>query len=443
MSKKNIIWIFSDQQPGYMLSCNGDPNVKTPNIDRMALDGTNFINAVSGFPLCCAYRGSLLSGEYPHKAVPGHEFPLPQHLPTAADYFNEAGYESAYFGKWHLDGHKEANGRAALHEIPKERRGNFDTWLGYENNNSQWDCYVHGHMKDKEIPIYRLPGYETDELTNLFLNYLDEDKTDPFFAVLSVQPPHNPYIAPAEYQGRFNPEDIKLRPNVAQAKSVLETVRHDLAGAYAMVENLDHNVGLILNKLYEKNLDQDTWVLFFSDHGDMHGSHGLFKKTNPYHESSNVPFIAWTGDYRYTNNKINSHTNQVINHVDILPTSLGLAGINVKENLKGHSYAAVINKENAPEDPQSAYLQNVIPTGHSDSFDRPYRGVVTKDGWKYACIDGQDLLMFNLNDDPYEMMNLVYNSKWQEKRQELREMTCDWIKKTNDKFNVPLGQFHE
>src|SRR5699024_7737471 len=126
--RPNVIWIFGDQHRAQALSCNGNPNVRTPNIDTLAATGVNFNQAVSGYPLCCPYRGSLLTGVYPHKSVPKHEAQLPPEQPTIANVFNEAGYDTAYFGKWHLDGFNEANGRAAHHIIPPKRRGGFKQW---------------------------------------------------------------------------------------------------------------------------------------------------------------------------------------------------------------------------------------------------------------------------------------------------------------------------
>ena len=124
-NKPNVIWVFGDQHRAQTLSCNGDPNVRTPNIDNLAALGVNFQNAVCGVPLCCPFRGSLLTGVYPHKCVPGHQYQLPPDMPTIADVFNENGYDTAYFGKWHLDGFQEETGRTAMHIIPPDRRGRF------------------------------------------------------------------------------------------------------------------------------------------------------------------------------------------------------------------------------------------------------------------------------------------------------------------------------
>jgi arylsulfatase A-like enzyme len=111
---QNVIWIFGDQHRAQALSCNGDPNVNTPNIDRLAAEGCNFTRAVAGSPLCCPFRGSLLASRYPHHCVPGHEYALPTGMPTIAHEFNAHGFDTAWFGKWHLGGCKAKDGRAAF-----------------------------------------------------------------------------------------------------------------------------------------------------------------------------------------------------------------------------------------------------------------------------------------------------------------------------------------
>ena len=203
-----------------------------------------------------------------------------------------------------MDGWPESEGRSALHVVPRERRGGFRTWIGYENNNSQWDCYVHGHDGGGEkLPPTRLAGYETDAVTDLLISYLygragpqgEDDHAagnrQPFFAVLSVQPPHGPYLAPAEDMARHSPARVELRPNVPPVGRIADRAQRELAGYYAMIENLDSNVGRVREALADTGLDRDTHVLFFSDHGDCHGSHGYFDKSSPWEESIRIPLI--------------------------------------------------------------------------------------------------------------------------------------------------------
>ena len=439
--KPNILWIISDQHRAQALGINGDPNLHTPNLDRLALTGVNLEGAVGGFPLCCPFRGSMLTSRYPHKCVPGHEYQLPPSQKTIAHVMNENGYDTCYIGKWHLDGFKESTGRAALHVVPPERRGGFKHWTGYENNNSQWDCWVHGGEGENAFQ-YRLPGYETDCLTDLMLEYLDQKAEDqePFFAVLSVQPPHNPYVAPEKYMKRHTPGTVQFRENVPNIPSVRKQAARDLAGYYAMIENLDDNVGRIIRKLEETDMLFHTHILFFSDHGDMHGSHGQTNKTSPYEESIRVPFII-SGEkpMGYDNRGCGNYGNVPLNHVDIAPTTLELCGIPKPDWMEGtdYSYLRLCSNPKPETVPDSAYIQSVIPTGHAHSVDKAWRGVITTDGYKYVCFENMPWLMFNLNEDPYEQMNLAHNTLYRKKLVELNDKVRAWAEKTEDDFPVP------
>lgn len=438
LQRPNVIWVFGDQHRAQALGSMGDENVSTPNIDSLAVDGITFENAVSGCPLCCPYRGSLLSGRYPNKAVPGHQIQLPPELLTVAQPFRGSGYDTSYFGKWHLDGFQEREGRAVFHEVPRERRGGFDSWVGYENNNSQYDTWIHGHRHEERIELHRLKDYETDALTSLFIDHIEDTVASqkPFFSVLSVQPPHNPYVSPSNFMSRHSPAQIKLRPNVPNVEHIIDRSRRDLAGYYAMIENLDWNVGRIVEALRRIGIYDNTHIIFFSDHGDMHGSHGQFLKTAPWEEAIRVPCIIG-GGRRYEMNSGN-RVDAPINHVDMAPTSLGLCGIEVPDWMPGTDYShyRVGNANNVLE-PDSAFLQLVIPTGHADSIDRPWRGVVTRDRWKYVVLEHQPWMLFDLDSDPYELVNLVFNSRYSNERARLHERLAGWVDDTGDLFDLP------
>lgn len=440
--RPNVIWVFGDQHRAQATGYAGDPNLHTPNLDRLAAEGTVFAQAVMGTPLCSPCRGSLLTGRYPHQCVPGHEYPLPLDQPTIAHVFHEAGYRTAYFGKWHVDGWHERDGRAAMHLVPPERRGGFDDWIGYENNNAQWDCWVHGGEGESAFH-HRLPGYETDALTDLMIDWLRQrgranarGEGSPFFAALSVQPPHDPYVAPAEWMARHTPGLIQLRPNVPHVGWVEARARRDLAGYYAMIENLDWNLGRIQAALIEVDLYDDTHLVFFSDHGDLHGSHGQFRKTAPWEESLRVPFVIGGRHHRYRGRTL--RVDFPLNHVDVAPTTLGLCGIDPPFWMEGTDYSGHRNRDRSTgTEPDSAYLQLPVATGHGDSVDRPWRGVVTRDGWKYVVLEGQPWMLFNLNDDPYEQVNLALNTRFAPQRRRLQDRLRAWIADTADSFTLP------
>lgn len=442
-SPPNVLWIFGDQHRAQSTGYAGDPNLSTPNLDRLAAEGTVCRAAVSGFPLCCPARGALLTGLYPHRCVAAHEQPLPPEQKTIAHVLGDAGYHTAYFGKWHLGGWPETDGRAAFFITDPARRGGFAEWLGYENNNSQYDCWVHGSQNGNAVHR-ALPGYETDALTDCLIGYLNQRKAErdegnarPFFAVLSVQPPHNPYVAPERWMARHTPASVVLRANVPQVPHVVERARRELAGYHAMIENLDHNLGRIRTTLAELGLTQDTLILFFSDHGDLHGSHGQFLKTAPWEESIRVPLIIGGGVPFYG---VNGHLCDFpINMPDLAPTTLGLCGVPVPEWMQGRDFSGVrLPERPLPADADSALLQCIVPPpGHPDTVDRPWRGIVTRDGWKYVALEGQPWLLFHLATDPYEQANLAHNPRYAADRRRLQEKLIAWLDRTGDAFALP------
>jgi arylsulfatase A-like enzyme len=235
---------------------------------------------------------------------------------------------------------------------------------------------------------------------------------------------------------RHNPAQLEMRSNVPDVPRIQAQARRELAGAYAQIENLDWNFGRVRAALVEAGLDLDTHILFFSDHGDMHGSHGQFKKTSPWDESIRVPFIIGGLQPAYAARR--GRPGAPLNHVDIAPTTLGLCGIEVPDWMRGTDYSGLrLLGEGAPNAPDSAFLQCVVPTGHGDSVDRPWRGVVTTDGWKYVALEGQPWLLFNLNEDPYEQANHAFNTTYHRERARLNERLQAWIADTGDSFELP------
>ena len=253
-------------------------------------------------------------------------------------------------GKWHLDGFDEHT-----HYVPPERRGGFDYWMGYDNNNNQEECFVFG--TGHESPR-RLPGYETDSLTDLALSHLREHVNgngadgsyQPFFAVLSVQPPHGPMVPPTNpgYRSTVPHQSaIAFRPNVPASARFREQVADDAVGYYGMIENLDFNLGRILTELKTMGIDRETYVVFFSDHGDLLGSHGFQGNSLPWEECIRIPFLVGMVGGRFSM-KV-GRTDALLNHVDIAPTTLGLCGIEVPERMVGHDYSRHCIRRDRPE----------------------------------------------------------------------------------------------
>lgn len=435
--RTNVIWIFGDQHRGQALGYRGDPNVATPRLDALAEEGVSYDRAITNCPLCSPARGTLLTGRYPHAAVSGHQRQLDPKQPTIAHAFNDAGYHTAYFGKWHLDGFDEATGLAGLHEVPKERRGGFQQWLGYENNNAPWDCRVHGDHPGYQKPT-RLQGFETDALTDLFIEHLEgrAEAGSPFFASLSVQPPHDPYLAPAGFNRGRNAGSIVLRANVPPIARCDEQARRELSGYYSSIENLDYNVGRIVDALDQTRLADDTIIMFFSDHGDQLGSHGQFRKTGPFQESLSVPLIISGQRKRYKYMYPNS--GHAVSLVDLVPTTLSLCDLPIPGWVQGSDFSATFARERStPPPPVAAFFGLFEPTGHPNSMDRAFRGVISGDGWKYVVVEGSPFMLHNLNEDPYEQANHVFNPCYSEERERLHGMLKRHLDKVSDPFVLP------
>lgn len=432
-TKKNMIWIFGDQLRGQALSYMGDPNSRTPFLNELSLEATTFTQAVSGCPWSTPFRGSLLTSKYNHQSVYKTPQYLSRDLPLITDVFKQHGYLTAYFGKWHLFGH---NSRTF---VPRADRGRFDIWLGYENNNNQYDSWIHGHdiwgRNDQVADAEKLQKYETDALTDRLIDFLERrPKDQPFFAILSVQPPHDPFMAPPEYMSHFDPNAVILRPNVPMNEEACEKYRRDLAGYYAQIENLDFNVGRVMNALKSMNLLDSTNLAFFSDHGDCHGSHGYVRKSSPWEEAIRIPCIfrpaGGKGKKRFSDASFN--------HVDFAPTSLGLCEIDKPDWMSGRdfSYEILDDRPMPDKEPESAFLQHIFRK-RFDCLNRPWRGVRTRDGWKYIVLEGQPIMLFNLREDPFELTNLVYLDQYNDQRERLQSILNKWINKTGDNFLMP------
>jgi arylsulfatase A-like enzyme len=249
---------------------------------------------------------------------------------------------------------------------------------------------------------------------------------------------------------RYNAEQIQLRPNVPlfanvpthgrgtiERVSIKERSRQELAGYYAQQECWDANIGRILDELARNNMLDNTHIMIFADHGDMHGSHGQFLKTNPYEESVRIPMIL-AGAEAFYDGHLTGHSEVQFGAVDLAPTTLGLCGLEVPAWMEGHDFSGQrLASRPRSFEPDSLYLQNVVPTGHADSINQPYRGLVTRDGWKYVCFPNQSWLMFNLADDPYEQVNVAFNSIYRQERKTLIDRLKQWIHDTGDSFDVP------
>jgi len=425
MSKEpNVVFVFGDQWRRQATGYAGNPNVRTPNLDALARESVNFTHALSGCPVCSPYRASMLTGRRPltHGVFVNDVYLQPRAI-SLAQAFSAAGYDTAYIGKWHVDGHGRSN------YIPPERRLGFDYWKVLEcTHNYNQSPYYAGDSDEK---LY-WDGYDAIAQTRDAQNYIrDHGKDGPFFLTLSWGPPHAPYgTAPEEFRKLYNGDTLELRANVTDESEA--QAREWLAGYYAHCSALDACVGHLLATLQECEIENETIFVFTSDHGDMLGSQGQTKKQRPWDESIRVPFVL---RYPGLAGWRPRETDALIDAPDIMPTLLGLCDISIPDTVEGLDFSEHIEGGDDPSDGASLLIC-LQPFGQwtvAQHGGREYRGLRTKRYTYVRDLQGPWLLYDNAA-DPYQMRNLVQDEDAANIRDELDMWLQEKLDRAGDQF---------
>lgn len=421
--KPNVVFVLADEWRAQSTGFNGNKDVQTPNLDKLAGRSINFINTISSCPVCCPYRGSLLTGQYPlTTGVFVNDVQLNPEAPTIAKEFKAAGYQTAYIGKWHLDGH----GRSSF--IPVERRQGFEYWKVLEcthdyNNSSYWG------NDDKKA---KWGGYDAFAQTVDAANYIREMRQSdkPFFMILSWGPPHGPFeTAPESFKKKYRNKLLKLPDNVPS--DLKDEATNDLVGYYGHISALDSCIGILQKTLIETGLDKNTIFIFTSDHGAMVRSHGFSHKQVPFDESINVPMLirypAVLGDK-------GKKEDMLINTPDIMPTLLGLCGLPIPPSVEGEDRSPVM-KGQAKDSTEEVLVASYHAFGQwtQELGGKEYRGVRTK-RYTYVKDTKGPWLLFDNAKDPFQMKNLVDDVKYQKIRNELEMKLGLLLRSNNDHF---------
>lgn len=459
--KPNFLVICCDQLQSYALACNGNPDVKTPNIDRLAKEGCSFRRAYCNNSVCMPARSTMITGLYPrqHGCITNGT-KLPEDIPTLPQVLSRNGYRTHAVGKLHFQPLSSRDSAESLESwmdgtitsLPENyygfqsidfigghvnycfgdytnelRRDHPGVYEQYAQKNALW-------ASDGIEPAWKMPVpaelHYNNWIADKTIRFMESSRNDPFFVWCSFPDPHFPFAASEPYADMYDPASIEICPTAFEPVEELETLqsRRDFFGQlyqfdeknlreataqyYGMITHVDDCIGKMLNVLEQSGLMENTIIVFLADHGEYLGSHHLIRKADwMYEELARVPMI-WRVPGALS---AGEGSERVVSQVDLVPTVLDYAGLDeteldTRENfsapplpLPGCSLKPLLSGGRLPEE-KPAFLE-YDEDWHASGF---YR-VRTLIGPRYKLVvythtgGGQ---LFDLKADPYERKNL-------------------------------------
>lgn len=436
---QNIIFYFTDQQRWDTCGCYGQPLDITPNLDNLAKEGTLFENAFSPQPVCGPCRAIFQTGKYAtDTGCFRNNKMLPKGVKTLANYLEEAGYETAYIGKWHLASEGELEGPQIVDNgitaVPLEYRGGY---TGFWRAADLLEFTSHGYdgyVFDENNRKLEFKGYRADRITDMALDFFAQrDKEKPFFMMISQIEPHHqndhghyegPIGSKEKYANFTLPKDLEILGGNAKEEYP------DYLGQCA---SLDENLGRLIAKLKEEGIYDNTAIIFSSDHGshfktrnqDSHLRGGDDYKRSCHDSALHVPLVIAGGPFR-GGNKVE----ELVSTESIPKTILSLAGIHVGENMIGEELETLV--EGAPENRENQVFAQISESRVGRCIRTPdYLYSVYApdcDGGKVPCAEVYaDDFLYDLKKDPYELHNLIADPAYDAVKAALREKLLNWI----------------
>lgn len=430
----------------------GNLDVKTPHIDRLAAEGVRFRRTYANVPVCCPARAILMTGTYPHvNGMVANDLRLRESEVTIAEILRDAGYRTGFVGKWHLDGGPRLPGFIP----PGPRRQGFEFWAAYECHHQH---FIPWYFRDTPEMIL-VPKFEPEASCDFAVEFLKTQPRDqPFFLTVQMGPPHDPYGAPDKYLKQYDADKLTMRenwqpdsevssarpgiptnlrrPGMPQATYVKTGGKEEVAAYYAAITAVDDQVGRLLQTLKETSRDNDTIILFTSDHGDMLGSHGLRRKRKPHEESAGVPgLMRWPA--HIPKGRV---VDTLFSHVDMPPTLLALAGIEVPKRMQGSDLSRVALGLTT-EGPDAVLLQIFVPFT-PDQIHTPWRGIIT-DRYTYARYESAPWVLYDNQNDPWQLTNLAANPLHAKLVHELNQKLTALMKSKGDAWSFNSNELVE
>ncbi len=384
--RPNVILIMTDDQGYGDLGCHGNPHIRTPNLDRLH-DESARVDQFYVCPVCAPTRASLMTGRYNYRTgaidtYRGRALMYPDET-TVAEVLSQAGYATGIFGKWHLgDNYPLRPMDQGFQESLVHQGGG----IGQPSNPPGNDYYNPYLLHDGELKQYE--GYCTDIFTNAAIDFIDRHRNDPFFVYLPTNAPHSPLTI----------NDDLVEPYRAMG------LDDETAKAYAMITNIDENVGRLLQKLDDTGLAENTMVIFLTDNGPQGTKDGVRwnadlrgAKGSVYEGGIRVPFfVRWPKHL-----KAGRVVDRIGAHIDVMPTILDACGLGVPDYMRvdGRSLLPLLEEKSVTWTDRPLFFQ-----WHRGDTPEPYNGCAVRTQ-QYKLVNGVEL--YDIAADPYEKRNIA------------------------------------
>ncbi len=444
---RNVIFILTDDHRyDYMGFTGKVPWLETPNMDKLAREGAYLPNAFVTTSLCSPSRASILTGQFSHAhTIVDNQAPDPGNLSYFPQYLQKAGYQTGFFGKWHMGDHGD------------EPQPGFTHWESFPGQGVYYNPTL--NINGNRI-AYKDSTYITDLLTEHALAWLEKrDTKKPFFVYLSHKAVHAEFLPAKRHNGRYKGKRIALPATFEQTKTGayrdlkwpqwvadqrlswhgVDYMYHENEGLYDMVVDycetllgVDESVGAVMDYLKKEGLDESTMVIYMGDNGFSWGEHGLIDKRHFYEESVKVPLLVRCPELFAGGKTVEA----MVQNIDIAPTILEEAGVKQPPQMPGISFVPVLQESEASVTRKEIFYEYfweydfpMTPTMFGMRTDR-YKYI------KYQGIWDRNEL-YDLVNDPQEMHNLIAEPAMQETAKTMSTAIYDWLEKTNG-MNIPL-----
>jgi len=455
MSTPNLLFLMTDQQRADTV----EPTTvcQTPNLDKLAANGTQFKRCYTVNPICSPTRASLMTGLLPHShgmvdvthAVPTYRASFDATLPVWPQVLRDAGYDTAYFGKWHV----ERSNRLQDFGFETYEIEQYQKKLGLVEveddlllrrmvgQKGYADFLLYGVS---EQPLETLPEYQMYSDGIRFLEKAAANPERPWALFLSTEAPHDPYIALRRYYERYNLDDISPPANfdddLADRPAIYRRIQHvwddltweDFAQAtacyYANCTMIDEQIGRIMATLDALGMAENTIVVFTSDHGDYMAEHRLLLKGIPAFEGAyRVPMIL-SGPGIEGNRQVN----EIISLLDLVPT---LVQLTTGDDFPGHGRSLLPLLQGS----ETGWQSEAFAECHGQRFNYTQR-TLWRDDYKYIFNGFAEDELYNLAEDPHERLNLAGEPDERSVLENMAARMWEIMRRTED-FNMVQAQY--